>query len=483
MASAHIRKVAVDGDFPPASWLGYGLDYTAITPGSIASVTASIKAASHLIKLSEEGKTRTVSSVTWMVPDNVGISADTNSSETSFEQYKNGTEAAASLEGSADAAAKYLCISGTAGLNYSITKTYRNNYAWALFSFKNRVLEVHLEDFIDSINEDVLADQLGRTHPFDPTKPKVVDSYKAFFDTLGTHVVTGAVYGKSLQMSVFASNSKSEVDENFATDVHAQYNGLTSSGQFDAEIKTTSQFKEFSALVQKTCDCFGGDPVMANQIASGPEDGDIWKRFQDWDDTAQKTPNVMTIQTMAIWDLMFLAKNPKIYKRVNDISNAYKWISQNPGLYITKCRFTINSDWGEIGLLTPSAFIEINPESPPPSDNVNFQTTKVSFGREHSYEYKRDVIIDFIIKNDGSPVDICLSHGSDGATKGSGACSVVIQGTTFENAGVRDNSWNTKLFYQCQVNPTEEPGQSRRAKLASVHADSANNGTHGDTRN
>ena len=186
------------------------------------------------------------------------------------------------------------------------------------------------------------------------------------------------------------------MDEKFAADVHAQYNGLTNGGKFDAEIKSTSQFKEFETLVQKSCDCFGGDPALALEIACAPENGDVYKYFTDWNKTAVNQPNVMSMETMAIWELMSLAADPKVYKRVDDFSNAYKWISSNPGVYITKCRFTINSDWGEIGLLTPSAFIEKDPASPPPTDNVNFQTTKVSFGREHSYQFKRDVIVEYV---------------------------------------------------------------------------------------
>jgi hypothetical protein len=37
-----------------------------------------------------------------------------------------------------------------------------------------------------------------------------------------------------------------------------------------------------------------------------------------------------------------------------------------------------------------------------------------------------DCTCSFEIHNDGSPVDIMLSHGSDGSTGGSGACSVII---------------------------------------------------------
>lgn len=81
----------------------------------------------------------------------------------------------------------------------------------------------------------------------------------------------------------------------------------------------------------------------------------------------------------------------------------------------------------------------------------------------------------FIIRNDGSPVDIMLSHGSDGSTGGNGQCSVNINKvsslgpqshtqfvlmlmlcqTEYKNEGIKDNNWNSQWFYQCEVNPNE----------------------------
>ncbi|KAJ9665020.1 hypothetical protein H2201_004885 [Coniosporium apollinis] len=59
----------------------------------------------------------------------------------------------------------------------------------------------------------------------------------------------------------------------------------------------------------------------------------------------------------------------------------------------------------------------------------------------------------FIIKNDGFPVDIELSHGSDRATPGSGNCAVNINNTQYMNSGTKDNTWNMQWFCQYEVNP------------------------------
>jgi hypothetical protein len=59
----------------------------------------------------------------------------------------------------------------------------------------------------------------------------------------------------------------------------------------------------------------------------------------------------------------------------------------------TKCHF-VNSDWGEDGLWMPSAFIAEDTTSPPPTDNIDFASTKITWGQEYSHQYQRDVTIE-----------------------------------------------------------------------------------------
>jgi len=222
--------------------------------------------------------------------------------------------------------------------------------------------------------------------------------------------------------------------------------------------------------MQKTCSCQGGDPKIAGTIASNPEADGIFQAFQAWVDTSRTFPGIMSMQTMTLWDVMSAAADPDVSDRASDVQNAFSWIVEHPAMHLTKCRMTINSDWAEIGILTPSAFIDTSSISP--NDNCSFSTTKITWGKEHSHQFKRDVTIDFTITNDGSPIDIILSHGSDGATSRSGEVTVVINDvssfsekktrnlliiaqSSYKNAGVKDNVWNSEWFYKCEVNPNE----------------------------
>lgn len=80
----------------------------------------------------------------------------------------------------------------------------------------------------------------------------------------------------------------------------------------------------------------------------------IYDKFTKWVATSQTSPDVMTMSLMEIWNLMYAAFDADLVKRAADVQHAYEWIVQNPRKHWTKCRFVVNSDWAEIGLLIPN---------------------------------------------------------------------------------------------------------------------------------
>ena len=126
-----------------------------------------------------------------------------------------------------------------------------------------------------------------------------------------------------------------------------------------------------------------------------------------------------------------------------DLDAAYQYIVKNPEIHRTKVRMIINSDWGEVELLSPSAFIEEDPDfakSKPPGYRIS--STKVAWygdihARDTTIEYDTLYVIhqgllltiscSFIIRNDGQPVDLHLDKGRDGpAGKGTGKIEVQV---------------------------------------------------------
>ncbi|KAK7688953.1 hypothetical protein QCA50_007644 [Cerrena zonata] len=440
--------------FPAKAWLGYGIDMTSCTPSDITSVTSSVLKLMRLIKTSSTTTQQTVNGQTYAVPDNTSISMDVSTGESSYTLYKSGTDAATSFQADASLSAKYMAVSGSVDATYAINKTFHNEYQYALFSYNQHLYVTQFEDFASFIQEAVIKSRINQLKPFDPTNNDVVDSYRSFFKSMGSHCITGASYGSRMQLSVWASNSDSSVNSSWGLNVSAAFNGLVASGKFDASVKSSDEYKTFSNYMQKTCSCFGGDTSLASTINSNPMQDDIYTQFTKWVATSRESPDVMSFSLIEIWTLMNAAVDQDLVKRAIDVQHAYEWIVQNPRKHWTKCRFVINSDWAEVGLLTPSAFIMEDPDSKPSPNNLVFTTTKIQWGKEWSHAYQRDVTIDFLIVNDGSPVDIQLSHGSGGSTETSGECRVTIFGKEYINNKLTDNVWNSTWEYTVNVNPT-----------------------------
>ena len=177
---------------------------------------------------------------------------------------------------------------------------------------------------------------------------------------------------------MWASNADSSVNENFQTDVTASFFGLTSSGNFDASIQTTDQYKTFQKSMQKTISCNGGNVTLANSIKTRPDAEGVFDTFNEWSHSAEKHPDVTSFKTEPLWTLMAFAKDNTVASYAKDVNDAFMYLVEHPQTHRTSCRIIINSDRGEIGLLTPSAFIEADPRNPLPSEAV-LTSTKLSW--------------------------------------------------------------------------------------------------------
>lgn len=122
----------------------------------------------------------------------------------------------------------------------------------------------------------------------------------------------------------------------------------------------------------------GGDPVASATLDGNPEAEGIFDTFTAWTQSARTQPYVMSFQTIKLWDLMSAANDSEVADRAEDVNKAFSWIVENPEEHITKARMTITSNWGEIGILTPSAYIAPDPEHPATAD-VFFADTKITW--------------------------------------------------------------------------------------------------------
>ncbi|KAI0055779.1 hypothetical protein BV25DRAFT_1723621 [Artomyces pyxidatus] len=444
------------GHFPPHSWLGHCINMTAVTPSDITSVTKSVMSAVRIIDLASTTSIRGGQGFTYDVPLNCTIAAvNVPSGTSSYRTYERGSTVAHDVETNSDVSANYMAVSGSVDASYSISKTFQEKYQYAIFAHNSTLFTVSFDNYISSISPLKLRALTAGLVPFDPTNPTVVSAYRRFFQNVGTHVIISCNYGARFQLTVWASNENSAVNSSWGVDVAAAFNGLVTDGKFDASVKSTDQYKTFLGLMQKTVSCSGGDPAIAEKILALPQDDNVYQWFSDWSKTARNTPDVVSLSLTEIWTVMAQVLDSEVNALADDVQNAFKWIVANPRKHRTKCRLSISSDWGQIGLLTPSAFIRPDPEGVAlPAGMKEFNETKILWGQWYSYGYKIDVTIDFIIENDGSPVDIQFYHGSRGVgNTNTGRISVVIYRTTLVNDKVTDNVLNASFEHAIEVDP------------------------------
>lgn len=118
----------------------------------------------------------------------------------SYIQFESGTDAAKSFQADASLSAKYLAVSGSVDATYAINKTFHNDYQYAMFSYNQHLYFSQFEDFASSIQEQLIKNRVNQLKPFDPTDNAVIDTYRSFFKTMGSHCITGAGYGSRMQL-------------------------------------------------------------------------------------------------------------------------------------------------------------------------------------------------------------------------------------------------------------------------------------------
>ncbi|KAK1230926.1 hypothetical protein PQX77_005957 [Marasmius sp. AFHP31] len=437
-------------DFPPVNRLGYSLDMLTVTPLSIKAVDQSIKRGRKIINYDPEWRTREVKlgDITYTIPGNIGVSTDLNNYQGGFVTYRSGSEAHEAFQADASLSIRYMSVSGGASASYATEKTLRRENQHAFYAFNADLYSANLRDYIDDINEKALKSRIEELpQPFNGSNKDHEKKYRDFFGTFGTHVITYCTYGARCQLNVWASNSNSSVNNRFSASVTASYNGVFAGGEFDASVKKEEQYSEFMELRQADVTAQGGELNAGVYFVQHP---DNMEAYDAWGRTVASYPNVTSLSTIEIWSLLRDASAKELRDAADQLEKAFNYLKSHKEVHRTQVTLTIESDWAEFGLLTPSAVIIRDGDIP---DHTIFKETKVQWGKEHSHDYHRQDIR-FTIVNDGSPMDFYISHGSNaGSDNGKGTAKLITQQGIHENNDITDNVWNTKWFYQKPVNP------------------------------
>ncbi|KAG6369324.1 hypothetical protein JVT61DRAFT_15043 [Boletus reticuloceps] len=308
-----------------------------------------------------------------------------------------------------------------------------------------------MRDYFDLLAETALLRRLEEAVPIgDGSDKEVVQDWKDFFASWGSHVIINSSFGARFQLNVWASNSDSSVNQRFSTSVTASFNGIGFGGQFDASVTTEEQYRTFSEFMQKQVSVVGGNPRLNTQLAADPTHYD---RFIDWAGSVGEDSSIATMRVTELWVLMKEAGRKEVRNAAGMVMDAYDYIVSHTQVYKTAIVFDIQTDWAEFNLLSPFAVIIPDPDNPFPGTNMVVANTRVQWGKEYSHAFDKMTLRFFVI-NDGSPIDFSISRGSRANQGGRGRAEAIIEGLSYLNDEITDNVWNTMWFYQKAVSST-----------------------------
>ena len=134
------------------------------------------------------------------MPRIIGVTSFTSSDGT-YVTYATGSEASSALKSSASLSMRYLAVSASASVGYSINKNYRKEEQWAMYSLNADTYLASLRDYADQLAHDALLGEVGRLADInDGSNPAVVDAWRNFFRGWGSHVIIKAAYGARFQL-------------------------------------------------------------------------------------------------------------------------------------------------------------------------------------------------------------------------------------------------------------------------------------------
>ncbi|KAI6027942.1 hypothetical protein BKA83DRAFT_4236389 [Pisolithus microcarpus] len=453
-------------DLPAVDRIGYALNLSDITPFDIGAVDNYVIYARRLLSIDFNNvRDITIDGVTYSVPRDISVTNDNNVVTGEYITFADGRDAASAFSADASYPLRYFAVSGTTSGTYAARKSFLDHHQYAFFSHAEVSYSARLRDYANSLEESPLLAALdGIPKPFDESSATTVKKYQDFFRDYGSHIIHNVNYGARYPLKVWASNETPAVNSMFNADVKAKFNGIPSGGVYDATVMAQDQYKKFEEYFQYLVTVSGGGDRSKLANTDGTYDD-----YQKWEDSIKDNrPGLLSFQVIEVWTLMKLANSDVLKSYADPLYNAFMWIVGHPDVYKTAVSLDIQSDWAEFNLLTPSAVIMPDPQSPYPAQNTVASDTRVQWGKEYSHVYERQTLRFFVV-NDGSPIDFSTSHGSLAGLNSGGKAIVTVEANNYANEVITDNKWNTQWFYKVPVSGTPVSTLSETYKGSKPH--------------
>jgi len=411
--------------FPPLEWLGYGLDLTRINPFDFISVYEA-KTQVRIIDVTKDTRIQTVTigGVEYEIPRIVAASDD-NTTFSTNRTFPDGTSAVQTLQDDAALAYRLLPVTASNMSLLPLDKSLPTPNQYYFFVNDHDAYSGRLRDFLDFINEDELLTHVSKLPSFDSQNPEAVEAYIEFFNTVGSHFVSTTGFGARFQLEVWALNKYEEVNNKFVTNLTASVRGLNNGGEYDIRVFPEDQYWNFNRISQRIIRIRGGNAGLADALVESPD----FSTFEQWTESVLDNPVLVTFRATELWTLLRDASHGTLRASASNIQNAFEYLSslRQPNDKRTWITFEMESNWGEFGILTPSAVIgggdsdQFAVRQP-----LSLGPSKLSWGSPRAPTQRIIVVAD--VTNDGTPIDIYVSSGS-------GTASVKILGQDYGTDG------------------------------------------------
>ncbi|KAJ8076736.1 hypothetical protein PM082_001159 [Marasmius tenuissimus] len=311
-------------EFPAISFLGQGLNMA--IPLLTTKDVRSTMTARPILQINEEDlRPINIDGQTYMVPREFTVSQNLSQVET-FITFPTGDEAIAKFN--SDPAFMSRLIPATASGNSLLktleTRFIRSDNQYAFYSLRQpRYSATILSNLNLPFDSETLQQVAIRDlPPFSTENQSVVAQYRRFFQRFGSHVITGVEFGSGYQFIVSADRTQQGVNDAWVEDVKADWGGIPSGGQFDKNIKDSSQYQEYKRLQQRIEMINGGDDALAKAVATNP----TYQTFQEWKGSVGHSQPI-NFSLGDVWTLMKNSNNIEVARAANDIQAAYEWIA------------------------------------------------------------------------------------------------------------------------------------------------------------
>ena len=117
-----------------------------------------------------------------------------------YRVYRSGNQAVMALQNDMSLTSSFLAVSLNASASSSVRRCFQETSQYALYSHNSVHYSISLRDYDDHLNERNLKRSITTlSRPFSPSV-EIINQYKYFFATFGSHIITSATYGSRLQI-------------------------------------------------------------------------------------------------------------------------------------------------------------------------------------------------------------------------------------------------------------------------------------------